>query len=88
MMMFNQSTWPPITPVYQSSPVPITIPTSNARLCHIGQLYGDEYALPAAQATLRLNYSQQLLFPTNEATPQGTMPEKWARSGSTFRLIP
>jgi uncharacterized protein (DUF608 family) len=45
-----------------------------ARLCNLGPLYGDHYVRKALLNMLRLNYHQDLVFPTNEATPEGNMP--------------
>jgi len=45
-----------------------------ARLCGLGELYGDHYVRQALTSMLRLNFHPDLAFPTNEATPQGKMP--------------
>ncbi len=45
-----------------------------ARLMQLGPLYGDEYVRQALDSMLKLNYHPRLVFPTNEATPEGRMP--------------
>lgn len=45
-----------------------------AHFCDLGELYGDSYVREAMTSMLRLNYGSDLVFPTNEATPEGKMP--------------
>lgn len=47
-----------------------------SRLCGLGPLYGDEYSREALQWIQRLNANPELVFPTNEATPEGRPPSR------------
>ncbi len=45
-------------------------------LLGLGPCYGDEYSLSAERAVLALNAHPRLVFPTNEATPDGRMARR------------
>jgi hypothetical protein len=45
-------------------------------LLGLGSCYGEEYTLSAQRSVLGLNYHPRLVFPTNEATPEGRMARR------------
>ena len=48
-----------------------------ARLCGLGDGYGEAYTTQAVRAVLALNCHPRLRFPTNEATPEGRPPTRF-----------